>query len=147
VGVAAAAAAGAPGRAVQPPGRQGADVKAEPPAGPSHPPMDEPVRRPAGPLLSILPPPLDGRKYTYAPASLCRFGLVMLVTSCVCMLLFGVGTHEVCCCKHQGATVGLHTNARDDMLQRQHHTPQPMASCNYMPNQRQRYLESWAATL
>lgn len=60
-GAAAAAAAAAAGRVTPQAGRPGGDgavaVKAEPPPGPSHPPMDEPVRRPAGPVLSLLPAP------------------------------------------------------------------------------------------
>jgi hypothetical protein len=51
---------------VQAPGRPGTDstaaaVKAEPPPGPSHPPMDEPVRRPAGPVLSMASAVENGR--------------------------------------------------------------------------------------
>lgn len=53
------AAGAAAGRGVQQQGRPGADgaasAKAEPPPGPSHPPMEEPVRRPAGPVLSMVP--------------------------------------------------------------------------------------------
>jgi hypothetical protein len=114
VGGAAAAAAGAPGRGVQPAGRPGAEVavKAEPPAGPSHPPMDEPVRRPAGPMYSLQPHPDVPRESTPALQLPAQF------SARVRMMRVEFRTSGCVVSKHRAVNVGLQTYPC--AMQRQH---------------------------